>query len=543
MTEPGPAHRIRVAFVGAGPGDPGLLTLRAVDALRAADLVLIDAPLDSVLLEHVREETAVRRLGESMRRPTHRAHPEEVLRHIRELPAGSADDRHVVRLVDGCPVTYHGIDDEIQACRDAGYDVDIVAGVSAFSAVPAYAGIALTKRRSSSVVIWCAAHGDDQITPALSPEVNVVVYGATDEVARGLHLMLEGGRDPLSHVVLIQKGTTTAQHTTFTELADAGTRLLDLAPDASTMAVVGDLADAGAVHDWFESKPLFGWEVLVPRTMDQAGPMVSQLAHYGAHASVVPTISVEPPRTPAQVEKAMKALVTGRYDWIGFTSTNAVRAVKEKLIEFGLDERALAGIKVAAVGAATAQALRDWGVEPDLMPTGEQSSLGLLQVWPEYDENVDPLGCVLLPRADIATDTLVAGLGELGWHVDDVTAYRTVRAAPPSAPVREAIKSGGFDAVVFTSSSTVRNLVGIAGKPHASTVIACIGPATAATAQEHGLTVHVIAERASGTALIDALAAYGVGLALQTEAGRRTPKPSESRPARRSRGRRSGTGT
>ena len=193
------------------------------------------------------------------------------------------------------------------------------------------------------------------------------------------------------------------------------------------------------------------------------------------------------------MERAIKGLVTGRYEWVAFTSRNAVKAVRERFEEYGLDARAFAGIKVAAVGEQTAADLLAWGIKPDLVPSGEQSAAGLLEDWPPYDAVFDPIDRVFLPRADIATENLVAGLVERGWEVDDVTAYRTVRAAPPAAPIREAIKSGGYDAVVFTSSSTVRNLVGIAGKPHPSTVIACIGPATAKTAEEHGLRVDVLA--------------------------------------------------
>ncbi len=236
------------------------------------------------------------------------------------------------------------------------------------------------------------------------------------------------------------------------------------------------------------------------------------------------------------MEKAVKGLVTGRYEWIGFTSVNAVRAVREKFTEYGLDARAFSGLKVAAVGGVTADALREWGIEPDLLPEAEQSAAGLLEAWPPYDDVLDPINRVFLPRADIATDTLVAGLQENGWEVDDVTAYRTVRAAPPAAPVRDAIKTGAFDAVVFTSSSTVRNLVGIAGKPHPSTVVACIGPATAKTAEEHGLRVDVLAAEPSADALVEALAGYGQGCG---RAPWRRANPSCG-PARRSRPRAAG---
>ena len=210
------------------------------------------------------------------------------------------------------------------------------------------------------------------------------------------------------------------------------------------------------------------------------------------------------------MDKAVHGLVSGRYEWVAFTSVNAVKAVREKFEEYGLDARAFAGIKVAAIGEKTAAgASRRGASTPTSCPSGEQSGRGLLEDWPPYDELFDPINRVFLPRADIATETLVAGLVELGWEVDDVTAYRTVRAAPPPAPTREAIKSGGFDAVLFTSSRTVRNLVGIAGKPHASTVVACIGPQTAKTAEEHGLRVDVLAETPSVEALAEALAEHG----------------------------------
>ena len=201
--------------------------------------------------------------------------------------------------------------------------------------------------------------------------------------------------------------------------------------------------------------------------------------------------------------------------------------------------RAFSGLKIAAVGDKTAQAIAAWGLRADLVPTGEQSAAGLLADWPEFDDLLDPINRVFLPRADIATETLVAGLIDLGWEVDDVTAYRTVRATPPPAATRDAIKTGKFDAVVFTSSSTVRNLVGIAGKPHPSTVIAVIGPATAKTAEEHGLRVDVLAPKPDVDAVVDALADFGATRRLaMVEAGEPVTRPSERKPsARRSKAR------
>ena len=330
-------------------------------------------------------------------------------------------------------------------------------------------------------------------------------------------------------------GTTTDQVTVTSTLDQiaADARAARMAPPAIT--VIGTVVDLRETLSWFETKPLFGWRVLVPRTKEQAGSVSLRLRGYGAVPDEVPTISVEPPRNPLQMDKAVRGLVEGRYEWIAFTSVNAVRAVREKFEEYGLDARAFSGLKIAAVGDKTAQAIGDWGLRADLVPDGQQSAAGLLEVWPEYDEVLDPINRVFLPRADIATENLVAGLIDLGWECDDVTAYRTVRAAPPPAPTRDAIKTGKFDAVVFTSSSTVRNLVGIAGKPHPSTIIAVIGPATAKTAEEHGLRVDVLASRPDTDELVDALADFGaarrVAMLDVGSAGHQAVRPQALGPA------------
>jgi uroporphyrinogen III methyltransferase/synthase len=525
-----------VAFVGTGPGDPGLLTVRAVDLLRNAELVVLDRGHSAaVVAAHCAEdvETVDAAFGETGQPLTHAARAKLVVR------AAKAGHR-VVRLLDGDGVTFTGLAEELLACRKADVPFEVVPGVSTATAVPVYAGVPVSTRGSSTVHVVDASG-------RLSPETlgdradTVVLVGDADDLVVASEALVGAGRGEDDEVTVTSGGTTTDQRTLLATLGTLPATLRSAGngsmPDP-LVAVLGPGVELRDRTSWFETKPLFGWRVLVPRTQQQSGPTVERLSRYGAVSDVVPTISVEPPRTPHQMERAVKGLVTGRYEWVGFTSVNAVRAVREKFVEYGLDARAFSGLKVAAVGGVTADALRDWGIEPDLVPSGEQSAKGLLVDWPPYDEVLDPINRVFLPRADIATDTLVAGLQESGWEVDDVTAYRTVRAAPPPAPIRDAIKSGAFDAVVFTSSSTVRNLVGIAGKPHATTVIACIGPATAKTAEEHGLRVDVLAPEASGTALVDALAEYGTGLrASALEAGEPVLRPSERRPATRRRAR------
>ena len=521
-----------VAFVGAGPGDDGLLTLRAVDRLAEADVVVVDQlPREAMIAKHCRPDVEVLDAGFGEDgQPMTRASRAKLV-----ITAAKAGCR-VVRLLDGDPATFTGLAEEIAACRKQSLPFEVVPGVSAALAVPAYAGVPLTPAGVSGVHVVHPHGVDVDWKLHAAAGTTVVVLGAMEDIVGAAEGLLEAGRKPQTPMVITSKGTTVQQRSLACSLGELALALPRAGLDRPMTAVIGEAAGLREKASWFETRALFGWQVLVPRTKAQASGIVTGLADHGATAQVVPTISVEPPRTPHQMEKAVKGLVTGRYEWIGFTSVNAVRAVREKFEEFGLDARAFAGLKVAAVGGVTSEALRDWGIVPDLVPTENQSAIGLLEVWPPYDEVLDPINRVFLPRADIATDTLVAGLQENGWEVDDVTAYRTVRAAPPPADTREAIKSGFFDAVVFTSSSTVRNLVGIAGKPHATTVVACIGPQTAKTAEEHGLRVDVLAAEPSAEALVAALAEYGSGLRLSAdEAGEPMLRPSQRKgSARRS---------
>jgi uroporphyrinogen III methyltransferase/synthase len=357
-----------------------------------------------------------------------------------------------------------------------------------------------------------------------------VLHAAASHLPELVTALIGHGVDDATPVAVTSRGTLTAQKTVQTTLATLVAAGADL--DGPLVVTVGDAVARRGELSWWESRALYGWRVLVPRTKDQAGVMTDRLAVHGASAEEVPTIAVEPPRSPTQMERAVKGLVDGRYQWVVFTSTNAVRAVWEKFAEFGLDARAFSGVKIACVGTATAEKVRAFGIVPDLVPDAlesqESSSEGVLAIFPPYDDVLDPVDRVLLPRADIATETLAAGLRDRGWEIDDVTAYRTVRAAPPAAEIRDAIKSGGFQAVCFTSSSTVRNLVGIAGKPHTRTVVACIGPQTAATAREFGLRSDVEPEVAAVDTLVDALAAHA---AAKRASGDATPPPKKTRRA------------
>jgi uroporphyrinogen III methyltransferase/synthase len=537
------SHRGWVSFVGSGPGDPGLLTVRAADLLTQADVVVTEVPEHALLVRALLglptydaetegaettpagPELVDGGFGEDGQPLTHAARAKVVVKHAKR-------GLRVVRLMAGDPFLYASGPEEAQACVKAGLGFEIVPGVSSVSAVPAYAGIPLTTKDHREVaVVTC---GDKVDWSQYADGRTLVLLSAVGQIAEISKALIAAGRSPQTPVAMTRVGTTTEQATVTSTLERIGAdaRAARMSPPAIT--VVGNVVGLRDTLSWFETKPLFGWRVLVPRTKEQAGSLSQRLRGYGAVPDEVPTISVEPPRNPLQMDKAVRGLVEGRYEWIAFTSVNAVKAVREKFEEYGLDARAFSGLKIAAVGDKTAQAIGDWGLRADLVPSGEQSAAGLLEDWPEYDELLDPINRVFLPRADIATENLVAGLVDLGWECDDVTAYRTVRAAPPPAPTRDAIKTGKFDAVVFTSSSTVRNLVGIAGKPHPSTIIAVIGPATAKTAEEHGLRVDVLAAKPDVDALVDALADFGAARrAGMVEAGQPVTKPSERKPSAR----------
>ncbi|MGY0234909.1 uroporphyrinogen-III synthase [Longispora urticae] len=497
----------RITFVGAGPGDPGLLTRRAWDALTEADHIVYDRGVPEALLSVLR--SAVVPETEDVHGPEFspaEGVPGDV---AKVLLSAARSGLRAVHLVTGDPFGHDSVVKEVQAVARTAVPFEVVPGVGQASGVATYAGVPLGTARTTVDVDDVATLDFEALAAAVARGGLAVAVDAGDlgQIRDGL---LAAGVEGSSPIAVTGDGTGETQYTTgsvvdsFVEaaLGFSGRVVLTLGHGVKERDKLG----------WWENRPLYGWKVLVPRTKEQAGVMSAKLRAYGAIPCEVPTIAVEPPRTPAQMERAIKGLVDGRYAWVVFTSVNAVRAVWEKFAEHGLDARHFGGVKIACIGEATADAVRAFGIQPELVPVGEQSSDGLLTEFAPFDEVLDPVGRVLLPRADIATETLAAGLTERGWEVDDVTAYRTVRAAPPPADIRDAIKSGGFDAVLFTSSSTVRNLVGIAGKPHARTVVAVIGPKTSDTATEFGLRVDVQPDHAAVPDLVEALAQYAVEL-------------------------------
>jgi uroporphyrinogen III methyltransferase/synthase len=547
----------RITFVGSGPGDPGLLTIRARTVLANAALVFTDPDVPEAVLALVgcelpppsgplpyvaadaapRPDVAKSATAADAGTSADDAKSADAADTSPAIPGGpdvrpalgdpaevaktlAAEARtgvDVVRLVAGDPLSIDAVITEVNALARTQLSFEIVPGLPNTTAVPTYAGLPLGSAHTVADV-----RGDVDWAALAAAPGPLILHATASHLPEAARTLIEYGLADSTPTVVTANGTTCQQRSVETTLvglldkavlAGAGSDGLPAANVAGPLVVtIGRTVANRAKLNWWESRALYGWTVLVPRTKDQAGEMSDRLVGHGALPIEVPTIAVEPPRSPAQMERAVKGLVDGRFQWVVFTSTNAVRAVWEKFNEFGLDARAFSGVKIACVGQATADRVRAFGINPELVPTGEQSSLGLLDEFPPYDDIFDPVNRVLLPRADIATETLAEGLRERGWEIEDVTAYRTVRAAPPPAQTREMIKTGGFDAVCFTSSSTVRNLVGIAGKPHARTIVACIGPKTAETAAEFGLRVDVQPETAAVGPLVEALAEHAARL-------------------------------
>ena len=433
---------------------------------------------------------------------------------------GEAGDGDVIRLVCGNPLTRDSVMEEISAVAAEGMEFQVVPGMSLPSTVPSFAGIALGSTYTEADlnnggVDW------DQLASAPQP---LVFQANQKHLADMVEQLTQRGFQASTPVTVTTRGTTRLQRTFDATLGTVGK--LDAELEGPLVVTLGTAADDRSKYSWWENRPLYGWRVLVPRAKSQAGVMNARLSQHGAIPQSVPTISLEPPRNPAQMDRAIKGIVEGRYQWILFTSVNAVDAVWSKFEELGLDARSFAGVHLGAVGQKTADALIARGMQPELVPhRTKQNAAGLAEAFPEYVEDIDPVSRVLLPRADLGSDVLVDGLQEKGWEVDDVVAYRTVRAAPPPPETRDMIKTGGFDAVCFTSPSTVKNLVGIAGKPHSRTIIACIGPVTEAEAREQGLRVDVVPEVADIPNLVDALADHVAGL----RASGQLPPPRKKR--------------
>lgn len=505
----------KVWLVGAGPGDPGLFTARGLDVLAQAEVVLHDALAHPALLElcpNAEHHYVGKRFGEPSS-----AQDAINLELIRLAQSG----KRVVRLKGGDPLLFARGGEEALALREAGIAFEIVPAVSSPVGAATYAGIPLTHRELSSSVTFIT--GSDRAGVAWSPESWRKLATATDTICvlmgmRRLEAILEaiveGGRSPSTPVAVIQWGTRPAQRVVTGTLVDIAPKARAAGLTNPAIIVVGEVVRLRDELRWFDTGPLFGKRVLVPRPLEQAARTSQAIRERGAEPVVIPLIEIHPPPDPAALFAAARD--AGSYDWVLFTSANGVDRFFAALRAEGLDARAFRAARIAVIGPRTADALERFGVRADLVAkeyVGEALARDLLAAGVPRR--------VLLARALVARDVLPTLLREQGTHVDVVPAYETKPAAVDH--LVESFTSGGIDVVLLTSSSTVSALASALGARAAehlrNVCVASIGPITSETARELGIRVDVAATTHTVAGLLDALDAHFLANSL--------PAPSE----------------
>jgi uroporphyrinogen III methyltransferase/synthase len=485
-----------VYLVGAGPGDPGLMTRRALDLIASADAILYDRLIPPGALDGARPDAELRYVG---KQPGGHSHTQEQINA--QLVELGQKGLEVVRLKGGDPFVFGRGGEEAQALAAAGVPFEVVPAVTAGVAAPAYAGIPVTHRDDASAVALVTGHEDPSKPesaldwPALAafPGTLVLYMGIKNLDAIAARLVA-GGRPPSEPVAVVERGTLPGQRTVRGTLADIASLVAEAGIRPPAITLVGAVARLRDELEWLERRPLFGRRVVVTRAREQASALAARLASLGAAVVETPAIRIEP-RSGADVEAA--AAQIGDYALVVVTSPNGAALLMDAVERAGGDARSLAGVTVAAIGPSTAAELLRRGIRADVVPAKAVAE-SLLEALAEVP--VDG-GRVLVARPADARDVVPDALRERGAEVDVVALYQTV-AEPLSGEQLEA--AAGADYVTFTSSSTVRNYFEAGGRANGARVVS-IGPVTSATARELGLEVDVEAERHDIDGLVDAL--------------------------------------
>jgi len=479
----------KVYIVGAGPGDPKLLTLRAREVIERADVILFDQLVDPRVRGFFPESAEKIFVGKEG--GTHHVTQDQTTGLIVEK---AREGKVVVRLKGGDPFVFGRGGEEAEACADAGVPFEVVPGVTAGVAAAAYAGIPVTHRDASASLALITGHrrGDREGLDIPTPDADTLIYYmGVKNLDTVVGALLDNGRSPDTPVALIHRGTMPGQRTVTGTLANIAEGAEREGIDPPAVVVIGEVVRYRDKLAWFEKKPLFGVTVLSTRPRRQAGELAEMLGELGANVVNAPAIEIEGLDDYAGLDRAIADL--DGYDYAVFTSVNGVTAFFDRLLEFGGDARALAGLETVCIGPRTAKELNSFHVKADLIPEKFVAE-SLLDAFPE-----DLTGKrVLIPRALQAREVLPEGLRERGAVVDVVPAYQTVGA--------EDIETipDDVDIAIFTSSSTVDHFVKRARLPEGCK-IASIGPITSETLREHGLQVDVEAEEHTVPGLVKAI--------------------------------------
>ncbi len=515
-----------VSLLGAGPGDPELITLRALRKLREADVVLYDALVHPMLLEHAKPGAELVFVGKRAGHPSER----QTRINARLIEAAQRGAK-VVRLKGGDPYLFGRGSEEAAALVAAGIPFDVVPGVPSPMAVSAYAGISLTHRDLASSVAYVtatesiekdeSAHDWDKLATATQTLVFFMGLRKLDSL---MERLIAHGRDPETPAAIVSNASLPSQRTLIAKVRDLAQRAHDAGFETPALTIVGPAVALHEQLNWFERQPLFGQRVLITRPEGQSDEMAQALRDAGAEPLELPTVQIVQPSDPARLAAHVQR--AGEYDWAVFTSVNGVEAFFAVLDEAAArqdsapdgsthatpveacDARVLGGVKVAAIGPATSAALRARGVRADVMPSeyrGEAVAEAILT-----RERSLQGKRILITRAEVAREVLPQMLREAGAQVDVVPAYRTLPAPSECfAEIRELLTKGAIQVVAFTSSSTVERLVEGLGLGAAELLshaqVAAIGPITAETAARLGLPAQVVAREYTAAGLVRAL--------------------------------------
>ena len=500
---------MKVYLIGAGPGDPGLFTLKGRDCLAAADVVIYDALANDALLAYARKDAELIYVGKVA---GNHALPQDGINQL--LVDKAREGKVVARLKGGDPYIFGRGGEEAEALLEAGIPFEEVPGISSTIAAPAYAGIPLTHRNFASSVTIITGHenpdkpGSVHNWQALAQSASTLVFvmGMKNlpDIARNL---LAAGMDPATPAALVYRGTTPRQRSLVSTLAALPEAAVDQGFSNPSVIVVGKVCSLHDQLGWFEQRPLFGRSVVVTRAREQASGLAQELVQLGADVIQCPTIEISPLPDYAELDAAIDRL--SEYAWLIFTSVNGVRWFWKRLEAAGKDSRALGLCRVAAIGPATAEALEARGIRPDFIPeryVAEGVVEGLLA-----RGKVDGVR-MLLPRAAKAREVLPDELRKAGARVDVISAYETIPAAVRKDEVLERMQAGTLDCVTFGSSSTVENFLSLIPaetlRAHPEVRLAAIGPVTARTLEAHGLPCHIMPEEYTIPALVQALVSH-----------------------------------
>jgi len=498
-----------VYLVGAGPGDYRLITLRGLDCIQNADVIVYDRLVNPVLLSYARTDVELIYVGKSSNRHTMR---QDEINAV--LVQEAKKDRSVVRLKGGDPFVFGRGGEEAEYLLDNGVSFEVVPGISSSIAAPAYAGIPVTHRDMASSFAVITGHEADDKNSSSSINWAKIATGCDTLVfLMGLQNLpsivsnlVANGRDPYEPIALIQSGTTSDQRCLIGNLSN----IIEKAESAKfvppTISVVGQVASLGEKLAWFGNKPLSGKRILITRSLHQAQKMVDLITDLGGEPFMFPTIEIALPDQSEPMDNAIANIE--RYSWLIFTSVNGVSAFFDRMRHLRKDIRSLNNVKICAIGPKTREEIEKHGLIVDNVPKSytSQDLSSVLKDELKIDDKV------LIPRAEVAPDAF-SGLRDIGFSIDEVPAYKTVQGSGNVEIVKELLQNRRINIMTFTSSSTVTNFADMikADNHHElleGVIVACIGPVTASTAADLGIPVHIVANEYTVEGLIASILSY-----------------------------------